>query len=70
MVSMSFWVFCMKVATSLAVWLVASVTYWPAWDTMRLLVCCMNMENVTTTAMKTTRKAVTDSQYFLPSSSI
>ncbi len=70
MVSMSFWVFCMNVPTSFAVWLAASATYWLVWDTMRLLVCCMNMENVTTTAMKTTRKAATDSQYFLPSFSI
>ncbi len=60
----------MNVPTSFAVWLAASATYWLVWDTMRLLVCCMNMENVTTTAMKTTRKAATDSQYFLPSFSI
>ena len=70
MVSISRWVLPMNVDTSLAVWSVASDTYWLDWDTMRLEVCCMNMENVMITATNTTTKATTDSQYFLPSSSI
>lgn len=65
-VSMSFCVFSMRVETSTQDWAVASETYWFAWATMRLLVCCMKVDSVTTTAMNTRTKAAMESQYFSP----
>lgn len=65
-VSMSFCVFSMRVETSTQDWAVASETYWFAWATMRLLVCCMKVDSVTTTAMNTRTKAAMESQYFFP----
>ena len=54
------------VETSTQDWAVASETYWFAWATMRLLVCCMKVDSVTTTAMNTRTKAAMESQYFFP----